>query len=981
MAVAFASQSLFSYFQQSHDTLHKFNNPNNSMPLFVHVGFVHYDRKLGFTSAFTKSNKTPTKRTDASQDTNSPCAELTLLCKMGRLEEALCIFHVINMRGIPTDCYTYASLLQACANMKALEEGKQVHVHILINGYEQNHFLQTKLVSMYAKCGSLVGARLVFDKALKPSVFLWNAIIAGYASNGFYEECLKLYYRMQCVGIQPDKFTFPCLFRACGGLSALQQGKEIHDFIRRSGFESDAFVANSLIDMYAKCGSLDNARQVFDKISQKNVVSWTAIIVGYTQNGYYNEALKLFRQMQLAGMIPNSVTVVSVLTACGRLAAPQQGKETHGHIIRREFDSDVFLVSALINMYAKCKSIEIAREVFGRMSKKDAVSYNTMIAGYCQNGRVHEALVLFRKMQIQGMKPNSAAISIILPACAHLADLQKGKEIHEYVIRNGFGSDMFVMNALLDMYTKCGSTRIARQVFDQMPDRDVVSWNTMIAGYAQNGDANEALKLFAQMQVEDMKPDSVTIASVLPACAHLAALQPGKDIHAFVIRNGLESEDVVGNALLTMYIKCGNIEDAHRTFGKMLQSDVVSWNAMIAGYAQNGHGNEALKWFCRMQLVGVKPNSVTIASVLPACANLAILHWGKEIHGYIIRSGFEMDVFVGSALIDMYAKCGFIDFAQQVFVKMFEQNVVVWNAMIAGYGMHGFGQDALSLFYQMQQVGIMPDHITFVSVLSACSHAGLVDKGRQFIDCMHRDYGITPTVEHYACVVDLLGRAGYLDEADDFIRKMPIEPNAGTWGALLGACRIHCNMDLAVYVAEQLFKLEPENDGYYVLLSNIYAAAGRWADVAKVRKLMKNRGVEKKPGCSWIELRNMVHAFLVGDRSHPESEKIYATLGSLDGLMKEAGYVDNTNFVLHDLEEQLKESVLSVHSEKLAIAFGLINTCSGTPIRVTKNLRICGDCHNATKIISKIVGREIIVRDVNRFHHFKDGLCSCGDYW
>jgi pentatricopeptide repeat protein len=372
---------------------------------------------------------------------------------------------------------------------------------------------------------------------------------------------------------------------------------------------------------------------------------------------------------------------------------------------------------------------------------------------------------------------------------------------------------------------------------------------------------------------------------------------------------------------------------------------------------------------------------MTITSVLSACARLSALKHGKEIHHYIIRFWFESHVFVGSALIDMYSKCGSIEVARHLFDKLSERNIVSWNAMIAGYAMHGHGEDALSLFHQMQQADIDPDHITFIALLSACSHAGLIDEGWHYFISMSREYHITPKVGHYSCMVDLLGRAGRLDEAREFIDKMPFEPNADVWGALLGACRIHSNIELGKFVAERLFELQPENPGFYVVMSNIYAAAGRWEDVEKVRTMMKDRGLKRRPGCSWIEVKDKVHAFNVGDKSHPQSEEIYAMLDHLGGQMKKFGYVPDKNFVLHDVEDEEKEHILCYHSEKLAIAFGLISTSLGTPIRIIKNLRVCGDCHSATKFISMIVERQIVVRDANRFHHFKDGMCSCGDYW
>eukprot|EP01018_Ginkgo_biloba_P037426 Gb_17091 [translate_table: standard] len=674
----------------------------------------------------------------------------------------------------------------------------------------------------------------------------------------------------------------------------------------------------------------------------------------------------------------NTISYVSLLQTCNNIESLNQ---LHAHVLVTALDQNAFVCAKLVNLYANWVSVEKARLIFDKVSKGDVFLWNVMIREYARNEPCEEALLLYNQMRRAGPNPNNFTFPFVLNACAGLSALEEGKKIHHHIIKYGLETDIYVQAALIHMYTKCGNVGDARQVFDKMSSRDAVSWNAMIAGYGQNGYANEALSLFHQMLLADVKPDSATMVSVLPACAHLGALQQGKWIHDYIRSRRLDSHVSVGNSLVAMYAKCGSIDVAFHLFDKMSRRDIVSWNAMIAGYAQNGHATEALTLFRQMQLTDVTPNSVTMVSVLLACAHLGVLKQGKWIHGYIIRSGLESNAFVGTALIDMYAKCGSVEIARQSFDKILERDVVSWSVMIAGYGMHGHGEDALGLFSQMQQTGMKPDHITFVSVLSACSHAGLVDEGWHYFDCMIRDYGITPILEHYACMVDLLGRAGLLDEAQGFIEEMPLEPNASVLGALLGACRIHCNIKLGEHVAERLFDLKTKDTGHYVLLSNIYATAGRWDDVAKVRTMMKDRGLKKIPGCSVIEINNKVHTFLVGDRSHPQSEKIYATLETLAGQMEEAGYVPDMNFVLHDVEEEVKEHMLCSHSEKLAIACGLINTNPGSPIRITKNLRVCGDCHIATKFISKIVRREIIVRDANRFHHFKDGLCSCGDYW
>eukprot|EP01018_Ginkgo_biloba_P012902 Gb_06272 [translate_table: standard] len=717
------------------------------------------------------------EKQQSSNRTSAISGDVSALCREGQLKEALGILDIMDERGIPIDHDIFAWLLDACTGLRTLAEGKKVHAHMLATGLEQNVFLNTKLVSLYAACGSMGDARFVFGKTMTRNIYLWNAMIRGCVRNGLFEEALSLYYQMRWVGMQPDNFTFPCVLKACTILSAVEQGKEIHGHIIRSEIVSDDFLGNALLVMYANCGLVDVAYQMFDKMPQINLISWNAMITRYARDGLAKEALKLFREMQLASLKPDSVTIASALHVCSDLAALQQGKEIHNHIVKTGLESNIFVGSALLDMYAKC---------------------------------------------------------------------------------NGVAS--------------------ARQVFDRISERDVVSWNAMIAGYAKNLYPNEALKLFCQMQLTGLKPDSFTIVSVLNACSQLAAIQQGREIHDYIIRSGLDYTDFVQSALVDMYAKCSDVETACRVFNKNSERDVGSWNAMVAVYAQNGHACEALKLFSQMQLVGLKPDLFTIASILRACASLATLQQGKEIHDYIIKNKFESDVFVGSALIDMYVKCGSIEIARLVFDKMPTRDVVCWNTMIAGYGMHGHGVDALALFDQMQQAGLKPVHVTFIALLSACSHAGLVDEGWKYFDEMVQHYNITPTLEHYSCMVDLLGRAGLLDKAHKLIKMMPLEPDASVWGALLGACRLHCNIELGEHVAEHLFELDPEMPGYYVLLSNIYAAADMWDGVAKVRTMMKDRGVKNKPGCSWIVVRNRVHEFTLGDRSHPECKKINETL-------------------------------------------------------------------------------------------------------
>eukprot|EP01018_Ginkgo_biloba_P036926 Gb_11578 [translate_table: standard] len=840
----------------------------------------------------------------------------------------------------------------------------------------------------------------------------WGVNVSGdmktLCEQGQLQEALDILHSMKSPGMPADSSPYASLLQGCVNKKALPEGKLVHSHMIETGFKPDIYLETKLVIMYAKCANLECARQVFEEMPERNTVSWSAMITGYAQTGHFDEALKLFqempernvvvwtaliaayaqngnsnealrffRKMQIAGVKPNLVTFASVLSACTNVASLEHGTEVHGDIIRSGFEPDIFVENALVNMYAKCGSIKDARQMFDKMPRQNVVSVNAMIAAYTSDGLCQEALTLFYRMQQRGVQPDQYTFSSVLPACARLGALEHGKKVHEDIMRSGFQSNAFVGSSLIDMYVKCGSIENARKVFDQMLRRNVVSWNAMIAGYAQNGNFDEALNLFGQMQLRGVKPDLVSWSVIIAGYAH-----SGNVDEAVKLFQKMPEQNVVScTAMISGYAQNGLVDDALKLFEQMPERNVVSWTAMITGYTQNGCFYEALEIFRQMQLTDMKPNSVSFASVLPACANLAALEHGHEVNEAIIRSGFQSDIFVENALIDMYAKCGSIKDARKVFDKMCRKDAISWNAMIVGYAMHYCGKEALELFKEMQHSSIKPDRITFVGVLSACCHAGLVDDGRLYFDRMSQDYNITPTLDHYCCMVDLLGRSGHLDEAENFISKMPMEPDAAVWGSLLGACRVHTNVELGERVAERLFESDPKNAAHYVLLSNIYAAAGRWDDVEKVRKMMKDRAVKKMPGRSWIEVNNKVYAFISGDRSHPQIHKINAKLEGLTGQMKEAGYVPDRNFVLHDVGEEQKENILCHHSEKLAIMFGIINTPPGAPIRIVKNLRVCGDCHSATKFISKIVLREIFVRDANHFHHFKDGQCSCGDYW
>lgn len=546
----------------------------------------------------------------------------------------------------------------------------------------------------------------------------------------------------------------------------------------------------------------------------------------------------------------------------------------------------------------------------------------------------------------------------------------------------GFGSanKVFDENPQRGKGCKCEIDSV-RKVFDLMPVRDVVSWNTVIAGNAQNGMYREALDMVREMGDDKLKPDSFTLSSILPIFAEHVDVVKGKEIHGYAIRHGFDGDVFIGSSLIDMYAKCNRVEHSLRAFYLLPYRDAISWNSIIAGCVQNGKFDQGIGFFRQMLKAKVKPMQVSFSSVIPACAHLTALNLGKQLHGCIIRLGFDDNKFIASSLVDMYAKCGNIKMARYIFDKIETRDMVAWTAIIMGCAMHGHALDAVSLFEKMLEDGVRPCYVAFMAVLTACSHAGLVDEGWKYFNSMERDFRIAPGLEHYAAVADLLGRAGRLEEAYDFISNMGIQPTGSVWSTLLAACRAHKSVELAEKVVDKILLVDPENMGAYVLMSNIYSAAKRWKDAAKLRIHMRSKGLKKTPACSWIEIGNKVHTFLAGDKSHPYYDKINEALNILLEQMEKEGYVLDTSEVLHDVDDEYKRDLLRTHSERLAIAFGIISTTSGTTIRVIKNIRVCVDCHTAIKFISKIVGREIVVRDNSRFHHFMNGSCSCGDYW
>ncbi|KAF8397005.1 hypothetical protein HHK36_018643 [Tetracentron sinense] len=693
--------------------------------------------------------------------------------------------------------------------------------------------------------------------------------------------------------------TLADLLRGSAAKGWIKEGKAIHGFVSKSNFDDDKSVVlyNHLAHLYSKCADFTSARRVFDLMSHRNVFSWTIMIVGSTDNGFFFDGFRFFCEMQGHGISPDAFAYSAIIRSCIGLDCGELGEMVHAQIVKTGFSAHVVVSTSLLNMYAKLGQIEDAVHVFNTMTEHNDVSWNAMISGFTSNGLHLEAFNQFILMKKEGFFPNMNTFTSVLKAVGMLGDVGKGREVHHYVTELNIESNALVGTALIDMYSKCGYLSEARFVFDMNFTNCGVNgpWNAMISGYSQGGCGEEALELFIQMCINDMESDLYTYCSVFNAISALKCLQFGRQVHGIVVKSGYDMRILsVNNAIIDAYVKCGSLEDAKKIFKKMEERDVVSWTTLATDH-------EALNMFSQMRDEGFTPNQFTFASVLVGCSSLCLLEYGRQIHGLLCKARLDSEVCIESALIDMYAKCGDIIEGEKVFKRIVNPDVVSWTAIISGYAQHGCTNKALHLFRRMEKSGIKANTVTLLCVLFACSHGGMVEEGLRYFRLMEERYGVLPEMEHYACIVDLLGRVGCLDDAMEFINVMPIEPTEMVWQTLLGACRVHGNIELGERAAKQIFSIRPEYSATYVLLSNTYIEKGSFEDGFGLRKVMKERGVKKEPGYSWITVKNRVHKFYAGDQNHPKKNGIYAKLEELSKKTKTMGYVPDLSYVLQDM--------------------------------------------------------------------------------
>ncbi|KAJ4977555.1 hypothetical protein NE237_008335 [Protea cynaroides] len=620
-------------------------------------------------------------------------------------------------------------------------------------------------------------------------------------------------------------------------------------------------------------------------------------------------------------------------------------KQIHAFVSKTGLERDPLIVGKLLllSSVSIANALDYARRLLLHIPSPDVFMYNTFIRGLSESETPHRSLLTYIDMcQRTTPTPDSFTFAFILKATANYKSLTAGVQLHCQSLIHGLDTHLFVRTTLISMYAECGCIVSARKAFDELPQPNIVAWNAIFTACFRCSDIKGAEITFKQMPFQNLTS---------------------------------------WNIMLAGYMKAGELELARRTFADMPVKDSVSWSTMIVGLAHNGCLDEAFGSFRELQRLGMRPNEVSMTGVLSACAQAGAFEFGKILHGYIEKVGYNWIVSVSNALIDTYGKCGNVNMARLVFDRMFEKSIVSWTSMMAGFAMHGYGEEAIQLFHKMEESGIKPDGISFISILYACSHAGLIEEGCRYFNKMET-YGIERSIEHYGCMVDLYGRAGLLHEATEFILGMPIKPTAVIWRTLLGACSIHGNVRLAETVKERLSELDPDHSGDHVLLSNIYAVAGKWKDVITVRRSMADCKIKKTPGWSMIEVDKVMYSFMVGEGLSGVTEEAYEKVGEIMLRLKvEGGYIPEVGGVLHDIEDEEKEDAVSRHSEKLAVAFGISRLCQENVIRIVKNLRVCKDCHIVMKLISKVYRREIVVRDRSRFHSFRDGTCSCRDYW
>ncbi|KAH7421802.1 hypothetical protein KP509_13G076400 [Ceratopteris richardii] len=745
------------------------------------------------------------------------------------------LFSQMLHEAVLPSSFTLVEFLCACGKHNLLVEGKRLHSTIMVAPEIPEIVLENALLNFYGKSSDLGSAMAVFYRMEGRDVVSWNTMLTAYNQHEDEYGCWQFFQIMLQHGVLPNKVTYTCLCDACISKQGFTSSRRCHSYIIGSGFMEDVDVVNTLICMYIRCGVFNDALLIFHGLSELNVVTWTTLITGYVQQGIYKKAIGLVQQMLIEGVLPNHVTYLSLISACSSDGNSKIGMCTHARLKSMGIELNLSIGNALINLYGKCGQMKRARILFDDMPMHDEVSWNSLIAAYSLQEQHKEVLDIFIEMGQARGKWDRITIITILQSCASELDLDAGRLLHYCIYQCSIVLDTAIASALVAMYVKCGTLEDAKAVFDKVVNHTVVLWTALISAYGQHGQNYQTTQMFDQMKLEGIIPDHLVISTVLLSFTGKLQLLEGKRIEAAFLGNSVRSEPVFNNSLLFMYSKCGTLKEAEHTFKKLTSRNVVAWNIIITAFVQRGQPKQAFSFFSNMLADGVAPNMSIYSSLLNACAALTALAEGKWIHEMLLRSGITPDIILGAALVNLYGKCGSIEDANRIFERLPKRNLATWNSILAAHCQKGDVECARHIFKQMQDEGIRPDGITFLTIISSLSHAGMVDEALYVFFSMDQDYGVAPTVKHYNCLIDLFGRAGCLEKVEHMFSLESYTPDMKSWMTVLSACKVHEDVERGEHIVKNLSDMEINDEASKVLMSNIYAAAGRFDSATLMR--------------------------------------------------------------------------------------------------------------------------------------------------
>lgn len=844
--------------------------------------------------------------------------------------------------------------------------GLHIHCPVIKLGLLENLDFCNNLLSLYLKTDGIWNARKLFDEMPQKTVFAWTVMISAFTKSQEFVSALSLFEEMMASGIYPNEFTFSSVIRSSAGLRDFSYGAQVHGSVVKNGFEGNSVIGSSLTDLYSKCGKLKEACELFSSLQNADTISWTMMISSLVEARKWREALRFHSEMIEAGVPPNEFTFVKLLGASSFLGL-EFGQMIHSNIIVRGIPLNVVLKTSLVDFYSQFSEMKDALRVLNSTGEQDVFFWTSVVSGFVRNLRANEAVGTFLEMQSLGLQPNNFTYSAILSLCSSVRSLDLGKQIHSQTIKLGLEDSTDVGNALVDMYMKCSASEVeASRVFRAMISPNVISWTTLILGLVDHGFEQDCFGLLMEMITQGIEPNIVTLSGVLRACSKLKSIRRVLEIHGYLLRRHVDCKIIAGNSLVDAYASSSKVDYAWNATRMMDRRDNITYTSLVTRFNELGKHKMALSVISHMYGDGIGMDQLSLPGFISASANLGALETGKHLHCYSLKSGFSGAVSVLNSLVDMYGKCGSLEDAKKVFVEIATPDVVSWNGLVSGLASNGCISSALSAFEEMRMKGTEPDSVTFLILLSACSNGRLTEMGLEYFRSMKEIHNIEPQVEHYVHLVSILGRAGQLEEATGVVETMQLKPNALIFKTLLRACRYHGNLSLGEHMANKGLALAPFDPAFYILLADLYDESGKPELAQKTRNLMSEKGLGKKLSKSTVEVQGKVHSFVSEDVTTVEKTNgIYAEIESIKNEINRLGstYQGNKN--------------ASFHSAKQAVVFGFIYSSPQAPVHVVKNKILCKDCHDFVSNLTRLVDKNITVRDGNQVHIFKNGECSC----